>query len=1319
MPSKRKFLSPLSELALEDRNSPTDFTNSAPIAVPSVGTASPYPSTITVSGLTGQQITGLRVTLNNLSHTAPDNLDIMLISPTGVHIYLMSDAGGGSDQPASGVTLTFADTGPALSTGQLTTGTFRPTNIDQGDSDDIPGAPATPAVTSLAAFIGSDPNGTWELRVNDDTAFDGGSIAGGYTLSIDSRANTAPVAVADSYTVSEDGMLIATTGSSPFGVLKNDTDAENDPLTAQLVSGPAHGTLALNADGSFTYLPRPDFNGADSFTYRASDGASASAVTAATITVTAVNDVPVATNDAFTVQNGGPQTLHRAAILGNDLDPDLTYRSTIFSNNFEGLATNPFNAGTNGGPGADGTDWGEIPAGFTRDNTTSPAPASSTAAGAEFFGWHALDIDSWASQQGDQARSQFARGGAGKHGTVLVADGDAYADFVPIDPNLYTTLLTTPAIPLDGVNRDSLSLEFDSSFRPEDPGTQFARVSVSYDGGPFNQLSEFNTDNTPGGAGSQARINDHLTYNLPNPAGAKSVQFRWGYEQAGNDWWWALDNIAVSGAKTDPAQETIQIQSQPAQGSVAVDAKGAVVYTPPSPTFTGATSFTYNLFDGSATSNTATVSLTVNGNAAAPVANPDSFTTVQGSPVSVQFDRSLLANDTDPDTGGSAGLRAVLVTAPTAAQGTVALNPDGTFAFTPNPAFFGTATFTYKANDGSRDSAPATVTITVAQNNFAAPVAGNDSYTVSNNGSLAVPAAAGLLANDTDADGNPLVARPTVGPNGLVVGPDHGTLAVAPDGSFTYTPRPFFNGTDRFTYQAFDGAFLSSLATVTITVAATNVAPVANSDTYSARTGVPLTVPARGVLANDRDDGPNTTLFSEGFEGLTLLPYNTGVPGGDGTDYTDALPAGWVRDNTTTPAPASPTTKGAEFFGWHAMDVDSWVAEQGNQARSDFTRGGAGLHGTVLVADGDAYDDFVSIGGGKMSTLLVTPSIPLGSIQPNSLELEFDSSFRPEDPPPANQFGRVEVSYDGGGNWATLTELTPANSGGPGSRSRTNEHLTLSANNPAGATSAQFRISYLEAGNDWWWAIDNVKAVGSTANPGAALTAQLVTAPPASQGTVALNADGSFAFTPAAGFTGVASFTYKANDGANDSAPVAVNVFVGPQAVVQVNAGDAQRSTVRSITVPFGGVATFAGSPASAFTLTDAAGAAVPFTVALSTVNGATVATLTFAGPSVIGGSLADGTYTLKVLANQVTIAGQPLDGDGDGTPGGDLVSVFTRKFGDQDGDGDVDGIDLARFRQSLGSAAGGAAYRDYFDFDNDGDVDGIDLARFRQRFNT
>jgi hypothetical protein len=474
------------------------------------------------------------------------------------------------------------------------------------------------------------------------------------------------------------------------------------------------------------------------------------------------------------------------------------------------------------------------------------------------------------------------------------------------------------------------------------------------------------------------------------------------------------------------------------------------------------------------------------------------------------------------------------------------------------------------------------------------------------------------------------------------------------------------------------------------------------------------------VLRNDQDDGPNVQLFLENFDALVLGPFETGVNGGDGTDWTATLPTGWLRDNTNTPIGplVNPPITGVEFFGWNAMDVDSWRAQQTDQNRSDFTRGGAGFHGTALVADGDAYQDFVQIGANRMNTLLTTPSIPLGAITPNSLTLEFDNSFRPEDPAPSNQVGRVEVSYNNGASWIPLTDYRTESSGGAGSRLHTNEHVTLDAFNPAGATTAKFRFSYLDAGNDWWWAIDNVRAAGRNANAGATLSAQILTLPPASQGALTLNANGGFTFTPATNFTGVASFTYRMSDGVNNSAPVTASILVGPQAAVQVNDGSVQRSRVTSLQVTFAGIATFATTqPGQAFTLMQGT-TAIPFQVTnIDYSSGATVVTLSnFTGALTQFGSLADGRYTLTVLSSQVSINGLALDGDGDGTPGGNRVFQFHRYYGDVNGDEHVDIADFGIFSSTFNLHTGQAGFLAYLDYNNDGTIDIADFGQFSIR---
>lgn len=130
--------------------------------------------------------------------------------------------------------------------------------------------------------------------------------------------NEAPVARDDAYATDEDRRLDVSVGE---GVLVNDTDNDDDPLSASLVSGPADGALQLNEDGSFTYTPEPDFHGDDTFTYEASDGAATDQATV-TITVNPVNDVPSAVDDAYTVGEGETLSVSVPGVLGNDTDAD-------------------------------------------------------------------------------------------------------------------------------------------------------------------------------------------------------------------------------------------------------------------------------------------------------------------------------------------------------------------------------------------------------------------------------------------------------------------------------------------------------------------------------------------------------------------------------------------------------------------------------------------------------------------------------------------------------------------------------------------------------------------------------------------------------------------------------------------------------------------------------------------------------------------------------------------------------------------------------------------------------------------------------------
>ena len=291
---------------------------------------------------------------------------------------------------------------------------------------------------------------------------------------------------------------------------------------------------------------------------------------------------------------------------------------------------------------------------------------------------------------------------------------------------------------------------------------------------------------------------------------------------------------------------------------------------------------------------------------AAPLAVDDARATTYGETLHAA---SVLANDTDPD---GDPLTAVQETVP--AHGAVALAADGTFTYTPAAGYEGVDTFAYRASDGTAVSPIATVRITVAPRPNTAPTTAADAYTVRHDETLH---ATSVLANDTDAEGDPLTAT-------LQGQPGHGFVSLAADGTFSYTPYSGFSGTDTFTYRAGDGRAASAPATVTLTVRPPNRAPAAHDDTY-AMVGDTILRTAN-VLSNDYDlDGDtmmvgverepvNGSLFLGGEGNLEYRP-NPGFTGRDVFSYTAFDPSGArstpahvtivVVPPTPTPVPAS------------------------------------------------------------------------------------------------------------------------------------------------------------------------------------------------------------------------------------------------------------------------------------------------------------------------------------------------------------------------------------------------------------------------------
>jgi VCBS repeat-containing protein len=253
-----------------------------------------------------------------------------------------------------------------------------------------------------------------------------------------------------------------------------------------------------------------------------------------------------------------------------------------------------------------------------------------------------------------------------------------------------------------------------------------------------------------------------------------------------------------------------------------------------------------------------------------------------------QLTNNVLTNDSDAD-GDT--LTATLDTG--TAHGNLTFNADGSFTYTPTGDFHGIDGFTYRASDGTT-ATPGTVTITVLADNDP-PVAHADAYTIGQGGTLNVAAASGLLSNDTDVDNGAGQLTALLG-----VGPANGTLSLAADGSFTYTPSATFTGADSFTYRVSDGSDTSTLATATVTVTPTghvNGAPAGGSFTAGdpdPRTGVVI-----GSVSGTDPDGDT-------------LNYSAPVSTGKGTISINASTGSFSYTPTDEARQAAASTPGVD-----------------------------------------------------------------------------------------------------------------------------------------------------------------------------------------------------------------------------------------------------------------------------------------------------------------------------------------------------------------------------------------------------------------------
>lgn len=242
------------------------------------------------------------------------------------------------------------------------------------------------------------------------------------------------------------------------------------------------------------------------------------------------------------------------------------------------------------------------------------------------------------------------------------------------------------------------------------------------------------------------------------------------------------------------------LAASPAHGVLDLLATGGFTYIPDAG-FSGTDGFGYRVTNGTQESALATVALTVT--ATTPTAVGESHSLAENTTLTVAAP-GVLGNDTDP---GGKPLTAVLLGAPQ--NGTVVLQADGGFSYTPRTDFYGADAFTYQASSGDAASAPATVSLTVTFVNRP-PVARDDAATTTRRVAVNIP----VLANDSDADGTLVASSITI-----ATSPRNGSVSRKSNGTVTYAPKRTFRGTDSFAYSVKDdNGATSNVATVTVQV---------------------------------------------------------------------------------------------------------------------------------------------------------------------------------------------------------------------------------------------------------------------------------------------------------------------------------------------------------------------------------------------------------------------------------------------------------------------------------------------------------------------
>jgi VCBS repeat-containing protein len=694
-------------------------------------------------------------------------------------------------------------------------------------------------------------------------------------------ANAAPVANDDAFTMPEDGAL---TLVAP-GLLANDTDANGDVLSVTSVTAPAHGALVANSDGSFTYTPNANYNGADSFTYTISDGNGGTATATVSVTISPTNDTPVANAQAVST---GEDTALLIVLDGSDIDgdalsftvtggpshgslggtaPNLTYTPAL---NYNGPDSFAFKVNDGTVDSADATVSISVTAVNDGPQLTSPGSKLANELELLAFALSASDADAGDSlafsiasgtQSGmalDPTTGAFnwtpteAQGPGSYTVTFRVADAGGSMDekTISITVNEVNTAPVADGQTVTTAEDMALAIALTASDADLPPNTLAYSVNSEPSHGTLSGIAP-NLVYTPaanynGPDSFTFKVNDDAVDSADATVSINVTAVNDGPELAspGNKVVNELEllSFTLSAAEVDAGDAlSFSISSGPQPGMVLDGTTGSFTWMPKEAQAPGSYTVTFRVTDSGSLLDEKTITITVNEVNVAPSITDVPVETTIPELAPFTFDASA----SDPDAPVQT-LTFALIGAPAGATIDAA---SGIFNWTPTEADGpGDYNFSVRISDGV-STADAPVTLHVTEMNQAPQLTSPSDQIVDEQGALNFI----LSASDADVPANALSFSIASGMQpGMTLNPVGGVFAWTPteaQGPASYT----------VTFRAADADGLFDDMTITITVNEVNTAPVANSQTSSTAEDTSLAIALTG---SDMDLPANTLTYS-------------------------------------------------------------------------------------------------------------------------------------------------------------------------------------------------------------------------------------------------------------------------------------------------------------------------------------------------------------------------------------------------------------------------------------------------------------------------